>query len=82
LASALTDIGHDVTPILTPFLEDPQLRRLGGEVDRAGKETLLHEVSPAEAERAVRLAEELRQMVDDVLASRPGAGTHEAEAEW
>jgi hypothetical protein len=45
------------------LLEDPEFRRVAAEVDEAGKETLLQSVSSAEAERAIQLAQELREMM-------------------
>jgi hypothetical protein len=72
LAAALEEIGHDITAIVIPFLEDQEFRRLGAEVNEAAQKTRRQEVSSTGAERAVRLAEELRQILGDLLASRAG----------
>jgi predicted nucleotidyltransferase len=61
LAAALKDAGYNVSHIVTPCLEDPEFRRLAAEVDQAGKETQLRSASSAEAERAIQLAQELRE---------------------
>jgi predicted nucleotidyltransferase len=69
LASALLEVGYDISSIVTQCLESAQFQRLADESDRAMEETQSRNVTAAQAERAVLAAQELKRMVDGVIAS-------------